>query len=531
LRDTYDWEIHEMFTDQLSDHILLIEDEISLLKQQDTAQEALNELFRKFHTYKASSGYLKLTPLNELVAKAEIVLGSIREKKSPVSESVIEWLYEVKNQLIIYVEELQNKNNILSSYPSNLVNKIQITSEYVDLKKNLKTLSLLYMDKNKKRASKLLPFFKQYLGSVVHSTEVDNANTVYNLKPFQILIINLSKENYQVIDYVQANYPNLPMIVVFDKLSSVTLSKLVKKGITHSLANPLNAKNLYRELLSIVKAYYTSSNITLEHKKISQFVETLKPLSSTILETIRICDDKESSIRELIKTVKSDPNLSLSILKVANSPMYGSVELKTIDQAVSKFGKSAIKALTLSNLANSLGTINLEPYTMNEEKFSKVAMLRLSLMLKWYAKISIADLSLLSSSTILSNIGQLLISQELINSEQSEHFQELCKVFHIKYVEEAILNTTTSYISAQVLRYFKIQPELIEIIEHSDNPLNASSELQKLCVAQHIVSEHIDLKGNISNEISKNSLLLLNKFDLKPAVFQRALNSILEKNI
>ena len=528
MEDNYDWEIYEMFSDQLESQIALLEHEISLLEDSTTAKEALDELFRKFHTYKSSSAYLYLTPLNDLVSKAEIVLSAIREKKTPVSISVIDWLYKVKKQLQVYIEEMQDKKRDLSPIASNILQKIQITKEYIDLKKTLKTLSLLYMDRSKKRASKLLPFFQKYTKSVVHSTEEDAANTVYSLKEYDIVIINLEKENYQTIDFVQTNYPHLPIIVVFDKISSVTESRLVAKGITHSITNPLNAKVLYSELLSIVKAHHASSNVLLEHTKINKYVEALKPLPNTILEVIRICDDKESSIRDLIQTVKSDPTLSLSILKLANSPIYGSIHLKTIDQAVSKFGKSAIKALTLSNLANSLGDVDLEPYSMNEQQFSDVAMIRLSLMLKWYAKISIADLSLLSATAILGNIGQLLLAKELINSELNQNFRELYHVFDIKYAEESILNTTTSYVSAQILRHFKLQTEIVEIIEHSDSPLNAPKELQKLCVANYIVSSHIDLQGNIADNILPNSLSLMNQFNLKPEIFQKALAAIKE---
>jgi len=371
MQQEYDWEVYEIFTEQLESQIPVIEQNIFLLNEKASTQEALNELFRKFHTYKSSSAYLHLTPLNKLVSNTEIVLSALREKKGVVQESVQEWLIEVKEQLLIYLEEMQDQKTTLSPLPSYILTKLQITPEYMDLGAKLKTLSLLYMDKNTKRADKLLPFFKKYLKSAQHSTEEDAANSVYNLAPFNILIINLSKENFQVIDFVQSNYPHLPVIAVCDKMSSVTLSKLEKRGITHSLTNPLNAKSLYSELLSITKAYHSSSNILIEHKKINKFIQTLQPLSNTILQVLQVCDDKDSSIKDLIKTVKSDPILSLNILKVANSPIYGSIELKTIDQAVGKFGKQMIKALTLSDLSNSLGAVELSAYNINEKTFSK----------------------------------------------------------------------------------------------------------------------------------------------------------------
>ena len=52
-----------------------------LLEQKDLVEDSLNELFRFFHTYKATSAYLALTPLNDLVCKTETVLSSLREEK------------------------------------------------------------------------------------------------------------------------------------------------------------------------------------------------------------------------------------------------------------------------------------------------------------------------------------------------------------------------------------------------------------------------------------------------------------------
>jgi len=157
-------------------------------------------------------------------------------------------------------------------------------------------------------------------------------------------------------------------------------------------------------------------------------------------------------------------------------------------------------------------------------------MLRLSLMIKWYAKVSIADLSTLSSCAVLGNLGQLLIAKELLELDLDEQFKELCVVFDIKYAEESLLNTTTSYVSSQILKYLKLPQDIVEIVEHSDNHLGASQELQKLALANHIVSSLIDLRGNIADEIPQRVLSLMEKSDLKPEPLNKALLSIKEVN-
>ncbi|MEA3227685.1 MAG: hypothetical protein U9P38_01300, partial [Campylobacterota bacterium] len=158
--------------------------------------------------------------------------------------------------------------------------------------------------------------------------------------------------------------------------------------------------------------------------------------------------------------------------------------------------------------------------------FSKIAISKLFLMIKWYSKVSIADLSLLSSTAILSNIGQILIVKELIESDSTPLFKELSELFDFRYTEYLLLNTTTSYVSAQIIRYLNLSADLIEIIEYSDNPKDASPELQKLCVANHIVNSLIDLEGNIAQEVPKDILDLMDKFGLQHITLIKALQNI-----
>jgi HD-like signal output (HDOD) protein len=528
MSEEYDWDIYEVLRDQLEAQLPVIHDHIRLLSHEEHTSSSLNELFRQFHTYKSSTAYLKLSNLNRLVKKVETVLSSLREKQNTVQESVIEWLTCVEDQMHTYLEEMYDNKTELSPIPKRILTKLKVTTSYVKPKEKLKTLSVLYMDKNRQRAEKIVAFLEKHVGKVQHSTEEDSANSVFNLSPFNIIITNLDKDNHRIIDFTQSSYPDIALIAIFDKLSAVQHGKLLAKGITHTIQNPIDAKQLYSELISIVKAHYSSANIMIEHKKIEHFISLLQPLPNTVMEIIRICDDESTAINELIHAVKSDPIIAANILRTANSPMYGSVKLKTIDQAVSKFGKRVIKALTAGGIYSTLGSIDLTPYAIDEETFSKVAQTRLALMNKWYSKVSPNDLSLLATTAVLSNIGQLLTAKELIDSDNVPLFQELCEVFDITYAEEFILYTTTAYVSSKILKFFKLSSDLVGIIEHSDKPQDASSELITLCVANHIVTRLVDLKANVAKEIPEDITVLMNEYNFNTEHLTVALQTLNE---
>ena len=437
--------------------------------------------------------------------------------------SIKEWLQKIVQQLNLYLEEIEEQHTDLSPLPPYFSKKIEIETAPRNLKKRLQELSILYMDRDTIRADKIVSFLKKITKNVQHSTEEDTQNSVFNLQPFDIILINLNKENYQVIDFAKSSYPHISLIPIFEKISDTVHHKMIKQGIIHCLKNPLNSTILYNELLSIVKREHIDNSCNIKHKEIEKFIQTLKPLSRTIIKTSEVCDDKESSIKQLTSVVNADPILSANILKLANSPIYNSLQIETLDKAVAKFGKKTIKTLTIAGISKSLGSIDLSPYNIDESTFSKVAVLRLNLMMKWYAPISKKDFSILSSTAIVSNIGQILIAKELIKSDKVALFQELQEVFPLSFCEKFILNTTTSYISSEILKHLQLSREIVSIIEHSDNPLDAPSQIRKLSVINHIVNTLIDTQGNIAKAIPSSIIALMKIFELNVGELERAI--------
>ena len=525
MNDDYEWDIYEVFKEQIEDQMPHIESSILELDKESNVGNAIDDLFRVFHNYKATASYLKLTPLQELSHKAETILGSLREDKKIVQDSIIEWLLQVKDQLERWLEQMNKYEVILSKVPDELNQKIKVSKSHKSSAQILKKLTLLYIDDNNKRAEKIIIFLKQLLDDVKFC---NSNNYKENIQNYDIIMRNLDKNNYPLIEYCSTNFTNLPIISIFDNIEKEDKVKLLKLYVSQYTLNPLTSKKLQKELIFIAKTYFSSKNILIDNKKIINFIKNLKPLPNTIHEIAQVCDDSDKSINDLIKVVKSDAIISANILKFASSPMFGSAQLTTIDQAITRLGKRAVKALAMNGIQKNLAPINLSSYEINQDVFSKVSMMRLSLMLKWYSKVSISDLSTLSSTALLGNIGQILISQELVDMREVDNFKRLYEKFDINYAEESIIHTTTCLVSAQILNYWKLSETIIDVITHTDNPLEAPLEIQNLAIANHIVYSLIDVVGNVVDEIPENSLALMKQFNLDEEALKKALNFIIE---
>jgi len=514
-------EVFNMFKDQFEQQVATLEIMVLKLESVDEYEEVVNELFRLFHSYKATSSYLKLSNLHLLTVKSEAVLGMLLQESGPASYDIVEWLLKVSDQFSIWSDELELGLTTLSDAPENLISEITLTKPETSPAKRMKELTLLYFDTKKERALRILPALEKII------YEVNNVATIEQLKQMKtdpnIIFTNLGKDTFKIIKSLKRKFPDSAIIIAIDSVTQDIKLKLGLHGINHIIANPIKGEALKRELYAVTNSHFSERRILITNKKIRAFINTLQPLPGTLMKIQEICDDPEMSVGDLTKVVKTDPIIMGTILNATNSPIYGLKRISTIDHAVSTFGKRTVKAIALSEMSKYIGDINLDTYQIDAKTFSKVSNLRLSLMIKWFSKVSISDLSILSATAILGNIGQLLISKEIQKLEHVEEFQKILNSDSSQKAEEKILHTTTPYVSSDILAYWKLQPEIVDSIRYSDEPKNAPIELKALCIANHVIYRLIDIDGTIAPRVYDELTILVAEEKLNPEALQNAL--------
>lgn len=525
-KDDFEYELYEIFKEQFINNMVQIENNILELENSEHDKKAINNLFRIFHTLKANSQYFHFESMSIVADKTEKVLASLREGSAFSDISVIKWLIKVQEQCFIWSHEMENDATEFSQPTPSLLNEIEIKDSHTNALSLLKQLSVLYFDINQKRSQKLLSALEKNFLKVKEVHTLDDFEQKLILEQPNICIINIGKDTIKASKLSQQHVPNSAIIVVFDKLDHSTYLKLGVHGIYHTILNPIMGDELKRVLLSVIDSHFTSRQFIITNQKIKDFIETLQPLSVSILQIQRICDDEEASIKELIKAVKLDPVISGMILKTAKNPIYGLEEISTIDQAVSIFGKTRVKAISLSQMIDAFGRMDLSPYNITESIFSNVAALRLMLMIKWYSKVSISSLAILSTTAILGNIGQLLIAREINVLKKKTVFLQNIQDNTIQIAEEKCMRTTTASVSSDILSYWQLEMDIVDSVRFSDNPEDGPEQIYSLCLANHVVYRLVQLDGKVLKKVPKNIEKLLQKNKLRVEPLQKALDAI-----
>lgn len=231
----------------------------------------------------------------------------------------------------------------------------------------------------------------------------------------------------------------------------------------------------------------------------TEVIESIKSLP-LIPESVRqiqsVCSDANSSIADVVKIVEKDPILTASLLKAANSPLYGfSREVSTVRQAVSLFGMSTIKGFAIVTVVKSSVKIDLSPYNVNEVDFLKTADLQNAFMVRWMMKTDRGLLNLLAPAAFLLEMGVVILSNLLIKKKEQHGFKE--KILNrdtkpVADIEREVFGMSAYEATAALFEYWNFEKSLIEVMRNIQTPHQSSVALRKhtyaLSTLQNLIS-------------------------------------------
>ncbi len=91
----------------------------------------------------------------------------------------------------------------------------------------------------------------------------------------------------------------------------------------------------------------SGSGHTLSMDEVVTSFGDMGTVAPVAMEIIRLADDENSSMRDLVGVIKADPGLASRLMRLANSAAYGSQEVTSLERAMALLGLHTIKLITL----------------------------------------------------------------------------------------------------------------------------------------------------------------------------------------
>ncbi|QKF58852.1 HDOD domain-containing protein [Aliarcobacter lanthieri] len=221
----------------------------------------------------------------------------------------------------------------------------------------------------------------------------------------------------------------------------------------------------------------------LQLKAILTRVEALPPLPRTVseIEEFRRKSDKE--ITELLKIIEKDALIVTNLLKISNSAMFGfRSKVETPLRAISLLGINFTVSIAISTSTQKLLKSNLEPYGITNNDFMRSSNISSVLANLWLNNFEPKLKEEIILPALLHDIGKFILADFIKSENKEEEFREKIKAGEssIEDIEREFFGVTTSYVTAQVFKHWKLSSNLINSIEFIDNVNSVHDEFKKI---------------------------------------------------
>lgn len=193
-------------------------------------------------------------------------------------------------------------------------------------------------------------------------------------------------------------------------------------------------------------------------------VSSFPALSTIIGEVCSVCQNKESTINDLVKIIERDVGIVVDILRISNSPIYGFTrEISNIHQAVALFGMGTIKGFVISSVFRKNIKFNLAPYGISIDSYLDICREFNKFVIDVFKNSPHKDIIFPASFLMIS--GTLLLSNEAAKLPNKDEFLNKIKSSDCFLdVENEFLGINSIEVTKLLFEQWNFESELVHAI-------------------------------------------------------------------
>lgn len=254
-------------------------------------------------------------------------------------------------------------------------------------------------------------------------------------------------------------------------------------------------------------------------------INNIPPLPESVTKIEAYAKDPDISFKQIAQLIEKDPILTSQILKAANLPVYGfTQQIVTLEKAIALFGIGTIRGFVLAVYVRNNFQFTLDPYGISAEDFSFLAAKHNAFAHKWYFKSMPRLFDVISPATFLSNLGQVLISQCLIQNQQTEAFKEaLAENSHLHEIETEFCGISSVKLTADIFEKWRLDERLVLALRYLNEPMEAPEYIQIYSKILKCVRTAIPYNKKMDETSFSESLMYVEQYGLDKEKFLKVM--------
>ena len=261
-------------------------------------------------------------------------------------------------------------------------------------------------------------------------------------------------------------------------------------------------------------------------------VESLPPLPRTIILIEEYRRKSEKEISELHDIISKDALIVTNLLKIANSAMFDfRSKVETPIRAISLLGINFTISVAISASSQKLLVTTLAPYGLTNDNFMNSSNIASVLASLWLGKIDETIKDEIILPALLIDIGKYIIADMILNEQKEKEFKAKIEegILSIEEVEKEFLGFSSSFVTAQIFKHWKLSPNLINSIEFVDDINNVSKEFERKAKILSVIKTVANIKEPLSEKSIKEGIIKAKEYGFDTKILSQTIENLKTK--
>jgi HD-like signal output (HDOD) protein len=265
-------------------------------------------------------------------------------------------------------------------------------------------------------------------------------------------------------------------------------------------------------------------------KDLIEEINSLPALPSSVIELEKYKSVGNTDIEKLTAIIEKDPLMIVTILKIANSNMFGfKNRVETLNRAINLLGINFTISIAIGSAIQNTINSNLLAYAVKNEDFLFCSALASNIINTWVSNINFDLKNELLLPAFLQEVGKFIISEVIQKNRKSEEFlMELEETKDTTFCEKKFTGYSCARITANVFKQWDISPNIVIPIAFTENIDSCPNEFKTKAQILDIVKTLCDIRYPLSNENIEKALEKVNLYGFDIEHFLNSIDVIKE---
>ena len=261
-------------------------------------------------------------------------------------------------------------------------------------------------------------------------------------------------------------------------------------------------------------------------------IDSLPPLPKTVIDLENFKKSSNKDLDTLLKIIEQDPLIIATLLKVANSAMFGfNNKVETASRAIHLLGVNFTLSIAFGSAIKNSFTSGLNAYGLSTDDFMRLANMSSNLLSLWIGRVDNALKEELVLPAFLLETGRFVLASVASEDGKDEEFFKKIKQNpeSISALEKEYFNATSTQVTASIFKHWNLSDSLINIIKYTDDLDNCPEKYSKEAKILNVVKTICNVTDPINDTFAEAGVEKASGFGLETRNLEKAIEKMQDR--